>query len=63
MKKINCTNRIILIMTSILFIPCLNSCGIISDIFEAGVWIGVIVTIVVIALIAYIIIKIIQSIF
>ncbi len=63
MKKITGFNRISLIVFLILIIPCLNSCDVISSIFEAGVWIGVIVTLVVIALIAYIIIKIIQKIF
>lgn len=47
----------------ILVATMLNGCGVIGDIFEAGVWIGVIVTIAVVGLIVFIIVKIIQKIF
>lgn len=54
--------RYILFIIFLSVIPILNGCDVISSIFEAGVWIGVIVTLVAIALIAYIIIKLIQKI-
>ena len=63
MQKINWDSRkyfLSLLLFTFLFI---NGCDVIESIFEAGVWVGVIVTLLVIALIAYIIIKIIQSIF
>lgn len=62
MEKLPGLKRIILMLSLIIMIPGLNSCDIIIDIFEAGVWIGIIVTLVVIALITYIIIKLIQKI-
>ncbi len=63
MEKLPIFKINILFLILILMIPFLNSCDVITGIFEAGVWIGVIVTLLVLALIAYIIIKIIQKIF
>jgi len=61
MKKLFENPHLALIL--ILMATILNSCGVIGDIFEAGVWIGVLVTIAVVGLLVYIIIKIIQKIF
>ena len=39
----------------ILFVTTLSSCEVIGDIFEVGVWVGVIIVVVVIALIWWIV--------
>jgi TRAP-type C4-dicarboxylate transport system permease large subunit len=45
------------LLTAALFILCFSSCQAIGDIFKAGVWVGVLIVLGVLALIIYLITK------
>lgn len=57
LKKRNTTNIlqfIYIVGLLIVSVITLNSCEIIGDIFEAGIWTGIIIVVIIIALIIYI---------
>ncbi|HLN53902.1 MAG TPA: hypothetical protein VK212_09355 [Lentimicrobium sp.] len=57
LTKYNLSNKVafLLVLTSSIFL--LNSCELVGDIFEAGVWTGVIIIVLVVALLIYIFAK------
>jgi hypothetical protein len=48
------SNHLLTVLTFILFLTLFSGCSVIGDIFEAGIWVGVIVVILVVALIIWI---------
>jgi hypothetical protein len=48
------SNHLVTVLTFFLFLTLFSGCTLIGDIFEAGIWVGVIIVIVVVAIIIWI---------